>query len=321
MSAAPRRLLILHSRAAPRGVRQHMVCVIADHLAARGIEVVDVYGTSQAVPADGVLVHVDLSVVPAAYAQFAQRYRVQINAGARDIRKRKFVDGLLSREDAYPLPVIVKSDLNYGGEPEYKEQTRVERAFRRLYRIATAAPSSMTAKSDYRIFPLLAAVPADLFTPDTIVQKLMLETDAGKNLLREYVFLGNRHYENIERSDGMIITEDEHVSCLPFTPHPRLLNLRRRLNLDYGKIDYVLIDGEPFVFDANKTLGLGSVTAGYTLADDYANMLASFADEIERALSDPDYRITPLSGTTPSGSRTRKPPSRFPHAARTTAKA
>jgi len=37
------------------------------------------------------------------------------------------------------------------------------------------------------------------------------------------------------------------------------LALREKLHLDYGKIDFVISDGKPFVFDANKTMGLGHV--------------------------------------------------------------
>jgi hypothetical protein len=32
--------------------------------------------------------------------------------------------------------------------------------------------------------------------------------------------------------------------------------LRRKLDLDYGKIDYLLVDGEPVMIDVNKTIGL-----------------------------------------------------------------
>ena len=151
-------------------------------------------------------------------------------------------------------------------------------------RLERQSKYAIRSKEDYRIYPTLSDVPRHFFRNDFVVQKFMTETDGEQFVLREYIFLGDLHYENIERSDKLIITEDEHVSCEPFAPHPRLLATRRRLGLDYGKIDYTLIDGEPFIFDANKTLGLGEYGDTNWLADDVAGMLRAFAEEVFRLL-------------------------------------
>ncbi len=286
MTARPKRLVILKGRGTPRGARHHMVALIAEHLARLGVEITYLHGTDKFVPADAVFVHVDLSVLPPAYVRFAQRYPLQINAGAADIRKSVYADGLLHRGDRHDGPVIVKTELNYGGTPEHMERTLASRIARRLKRIMTGAPAPVIqAKTDYRIFPSLADVPDAFFTPDNVVQKLVVEMHGGKHVLREYLFLGDLHYENIEHSDEAIITEDEHVSCSPFMPHPRLLDLRRRLGLDYGKIDYVMVDGAPFIFDANKTPGIGYSTDTAGLAPDVLNMLEAFAGEVFRLLN------------------------------------
>lgn len=291
------RLVILQSRSTPRGARHHMVAMIADHLTRRGVEVIWLHGADTFVPADAVLMHVDLSVIPAAYSRLAARYPRQVNAGALDIRKSLYADGLLQRGDAYDGPVIVKTELNYGGTPEHLERSLASRLFRRLGRMLRGAPQpAIQAKADYRIFPRLTDVPADWFTPDNVVQKLVVEIEAGKHVLREYLFLGDLHYENIERSHEAIITEDEHVSCRPFVPHPRLLQVRRALGLDYGKIDYVMCDGAPFIFDANKTAGIGFADDPAKLEPDVLAMLEAFAEEMLRLLSDP-----PVSGFTQPG--------------------
>ena len=70
-------------------------------------------------------------------------------------------------------------------------------------------------------------------------------------------------------------------------PHPRLLNLRHRMKLDYGKIDYVMIDGEPFIFDANKTMGLGSKAGTEAFGDGVNRMLKAFAEEIASSMEAP----------------------------------
>lgn len=288
MTQRPKRLVILQSRSTPRGARHHMVAMIADHLARRGVEVIHLHGTDEFVPADAVFVHVDLSVLPPAYVRFARRYPLQINAGAVDIRKSAYADGLLNRGDRHDGPVIVKTELNYGGTPEHLERSLPARMARRLGRLLTGAKTPVIqAKTDYRIFPSLADVPADYFTPENVVQKLVVERMDGKHVLREYLFLGDLHYENIERSDEAIITEDEHVSCSPFTPHPRLLALRQNLGLDYGKIDYVMVDGAPFVFDANKTAGIGNLGDPAHLDLDVLDMLEAFAGEVLRLLNEP----------------------------------
>lgn len=280
------RLVILHSRAAARGAPHHMVSVIAAHLERRGVEIVHLYGASKFVPADGVLVHVDLSVVPPAYERLARKYPLQFNAAARDIRKHVFADGLLGRDDTYTGAVIVKSDLNYGGVPEYNELTRLQRGLRKLGRLLRGLPApALLTKADYRVYPSLADVPAHHFTDGAIVQKMMLEKDGEKNLLREYMFLDDLHFENVERSASEIITEDEHLSCAPFTPHPRLIDMRRRLGLDYGKIDYVMIAGTPFIFDANKTIGMGHKAGTAGFGEGLQGMLRDFSTEIFRKLT------------------------------------
>lgn len=297
MPDRPKRLVILHSRGTARGARHHMVMLISEFLDDLGVDVVHLCGTDRFVEADGIFVHVDLSVVPGHIRRFAQRYPKQINANASNIRKRVSVDGLLNRGDSYAGPVIVKSDLNYGGLPELKALTLSGRALRHLRRMLSGQPArTILTKADYRIFPSLGDVPPEYFTPDNVVQKLILEKDGEKNLLREYMFLGDLHYENIERSTAEIITEDEHISCEPFVPHPRLLRLRRQLNLGYGKIDYVMVDGEPFIFDANKTPGLGAWGGTDYFATDIKQMLLGFAEEICRTLQNGEMQKASTKG-------------------------
>ncbi len=316
MAKRIKRLAILHSRTAARGGRHHMVSLIAEDLAAQGIEVVHLYDTRNYVPADALFVHVDLSRVPARVQHFAERYPLHINAAARDIRKRTFADGLLSKGDSYDAPVIVKSDLNYGGIPEYEAQSLATRALAKTFRLITRSPSvRILSKEDYQIFLSLEDVPEGYFGPGNVVQKMFLEKDGGKNVLREYMFLGSLHYENIERSDTEIITEDEHVSCLPFTPHPRLIEVRRRLKLDYGKIDYVMVDGTPFIFDANKTMGLGGKT-GEAFGPGLRQMLRAFAGEIRRVLHDADSASFTLAGGAGAAAEQTSRSVQSPHPAR-----
>jgi hypothetical protein len=274
-----------------------MVSIIEDALNRLGVEVVHLYDTDTTVPADLLLVHYDRSVVPEEVVKFSRKYRRQINSGALDIRKHLYADGLLNRKSIYNGPVIVKSTLNYGGQPESNSSSLAMRIRKRAERmLGLSSTALIRSKDEYRIYDSVRDVPKRHFSDHHVVQKLMPERDGDKNVLREYVFFGNIHYENIERSANLIITEDEHVSCKHFNPHPRLLEMRQKLNLDYGKLDYTMIDGEPFIFDANKTLGLGDVIDKEVAGnEEYTSMLHAFALEIVRIVNDPEFRTYDLS--------------------------
>tara|TARA_R110000744_G_scaffold15711_3_gene43551 strand:+ start:1735 stop:2655 length:921 start_codon:yes stop_codon:yes gene_type:complete len=290
MSNSKARLAIINELSYSPGDRRHMIVLIEEALEAMGVEIVHITKASGYVPADAVFVHIDQSIISPEARALALRYPVSINAYATDIRKFRYIDGLLGRDDSWDGPVIVKSNLNYAGMPERNAARQQGPIARRLLsrvanRLHRQSKYTIQSKEDYRIYPTLSDVPRHYFRNDYVVQKFMAENDGEKNVLREYIFLGDLHYQNIERSDKLIITEDEHVSCEPFEPHPHLLATRRKLGLDYGKIDYTLIDGEPFIFDANKTLGLGEYGDSEWLADDVAKMLRAFAGEVFRLVT------------------------------------
>ena len=290
MSNSKARLAIINELSYSPGDRRHMIVLIEEALEAMGVEIVHITKASGYVPADAVFVHIDQSIISPEARALALRYPAAINAYATDIRKFRYIDGLLGRDDSWNGPVIVKSNLNYAGMPERNAARQQGPIARRLLsrvanRLHRQSKYTIQSKEDYRIYPTLSDVPRHYFRNDYVVQKFMAENDGEKNVLREYIFLGDLHYQNIERSDKLIITEDEHVSCEPFEPHPHLLATRRKLGLDYGKIDYTLIDGEPFIFDANKTLGLGEYGDSEWLADDVAKMLRAFAGEVFRLVT------------------------------------
>tara|TARA_R110002051_G_scaffold91441_1_gene160923 strand:- start:1272 stop:2192 length:921 start_codon:yes stop_codon:yes gene_type:complete len=290
MSNSKARLAIINELSYSPGDRRHMIVLIEEALEAMGVEIVHITKASGYVPADAVFVHIDQSIISPEARALALRYPAAINAYATDIRKFRYIDGLLGRDDSWDGPVIVKSNLNYAGMPERNAARQQGPIARRLLsrvanRLHRQSKYTIQSKEDYRIYPTLSDVPRHYFRNDYVVQKFMAENDGEKNVLREYIFLGDLHYQNIERSDKLIITEDEHVSCEPFEPHPHLLATRRKLGLDYGKIDYTLINGEPFIFDANKTLGLGEYGDSEWLADDVAKMLRAFAGEVFRLVT------------------------------------
>jgi len=255
------KIVVLNAAGDTRASGRYAIDTMISEWRALGVEVAQVFGPVAFVYADLVFVHVDRSVVSEAYLELARRYPLGVNRSAGDIRKHRYIDGRLSASSAYDGPVIVKTDLNYAGAPERSSEMARLRARQRILRTLQRAfsPSAprMKSKKDYFLARSLRAVPRGYFSDEHVIQEFRPERDGADYILREYIFLGDSHYENVERSSRAIFEEDRHVSLRPFSPHPKLLETRRRLGLDYGKIDYTLVDGVPFILDANKTLGRG----------------------------------------------------------------
>jgi hypothetical protein len=251
---------------------------IVHHLALRwredGHEVLYVYGTRRRVPADILLVHVNLSVVPPDYLRFAERYPVPLNARVADIRKSTISRNLVRPGDDWRGPVIVKSDLNYGGVPEHRlggnwaEQRFPlwRRLVRRAARIAgrTDAPGGW---EDYEVFDGIEQVPADrLRSRRVVVERFRPEREGGLFHLRIYQFLGERYSCSRLASPSPVVKAQNSVRVERIEPHPAILAWRETLGMDYGKLDYVIDDGEVVLLDVNKTTGASRQMADADLA-------------------------------------------------------
>jgi hypothetical protein len=113
-----RRIAILVLKEQRKVDRPYMIHDYSAFWREAGHDVVTLYGVDEFVPADALIVHVDLSVVPDEYLEFASRYPVVLNGRVKDIRKRAISRHLVTRGDSYRGPVIVKSDLNFAGASE-----------------------------------------------------------------------------------------------------------------------------------------------------------------------------------------------------------
>lgn len=228
-----------------------------------GVEVVYLYGTERFVPADLVLVHVALSVVPEPYLEFAARYRIVLNGRVRDIRKTVTSRYLVQAGDDWDGPVIVKSDLNCGGSAEYRSSLtglRRLRAVRAVSRRLTATPTWR----DYRVFERLADVPASLVeNPDLVVERFLPELEDGLYHIHMYQFLGGGERCSRIGSRDPVFKADTSTAAHVVEPHAAARAWREELGLDYGKIDYTLHEGEVILLDANKTTGASGTYLEY----------------------------------------------------------
>lgn len=263
------RIAILNRKDTRQDTSIHFIQLMKQIWASRGATVTDLFGVDRHVDADLLIVHVDASTVSSEYTEFARRFPRVVNLGATDITKDRYIDGLLSPADTYPGRVIVKTNLNNAGIPERAAARNApisQRALNKVRRMCSGPRKSMSSKADYLIFDALSDVPDSYFSRQFVVQEFRPERVDNGYLLREYSFLNDRHVLRIEHSGRPIITSGTELETSYDPPHPALLALRSKLGLDYGKIDYAMINGRPFIYDAKKTLGMGGKATEHTLA-------------------------------------------------------
>jgi len=264
-----RRLLIIHHADEKRlGFKRHLIHVMIQAWKAAGIEVMEVFGTREAPPADVAFLHIDLSIIPPAYLKFAQRYPIVLNGTVTDIRKSHLSLLRIDPGSDYSGPVIVKSALNCAGDPEmvyFRHRSKLQRLFNRKPP-GPSHPIRIESKADYRIYATPMEVPEALWKcPDLVIEKFMPEQHNGLYCLREWYFCGDKSVQWVELSPDPIFTSGQQVHHLDVPIPSELHALRKKLGFDYGKFDFTMVDGKPVIFDFNKTTGVIDPKAPKTL--------------------------------------------------------
>ena len=265
MTLTRRRFVILfHESATEQTLKNYYITRLADHWREDGHDVIFCFGVSRAVPADLSIVHVDLSVVPDRYLEFARRYPIALNAKVRDIRKSTISRNLLRRDDVYDGRVIVKSDLNYAGAPErFLEPDgpgAVSLPSRLIAWYQRTKSLKLDSPLDYRIYENLQQVPRRYFEQkDLVVEKFLPETDNGLYCTRNFHFLGDSMACIRRKGRHPIVNSSTYVEVERVDPHPEIVAMRESLGFDYGKFDYVVVDGRVVLLDVNKTIGWAGV--------------------------------------------------------------
>lgn len=250
-------VVLLHEGQAGKSLAPYSIARLLPVWVGDGHQVSLAYGPRRVPQGDLLFLHVDLSVVPQDYREVAARFPVAINARIVDIRKSRTSTHLLQRGSAWDGPVIVKSDLNFGGEPE-----------RRLLGLTAARPlvqadgSTLHAcpLAEYEVYARLAEVPdAHWRHPGLVVERFLPERHGELYQLRTCHVLGEDVQGYVHRSPHPLVKGSTVVERLEVAPHPGVLARRRELGLDYGKLDYVVHGDEAIVLDVNKTTGGGSL--------------------------------------------------------------
>ena len=241
-----RKIAILYHEKQRAKAMNYIIDCYAEYWREDGHEVIPLFGIAHFVPADLIIVHVDLSVVPKEYLDFARRYPVVLNGGVRDIRKSTFSRLRLKPGDLYEGKVIVKSNYNYAAGPERDLGVALDPR--------GVSASFFWSPQDYQIYENRKAVPGVLFDdPNVIVEKFQPEYADGLYYMRAMLFVGNHATCSRISSREPIVNAATLVHMDRVEPHPDIVKLPKAMGFDLGKFDYVIHEGKALLLDANKT--------------------------------------------------------------------
>ena len=265
-SHLPRRIVILvHARDREAERRPYQIWGIADIWRSWGIDVVVQHGIDRFIDADLVVNHVDLTVVPEPYVRHMARYAAGINRRCVDCSKRVVSTNLLAEGERWDGPVIVKTNLNYGGALERSVlASRPARAWENLRTRLSRHPWRVRrylSTFEYAVLGSVSEVPEDVWrNPHLVVERFLPERDGDMYVLRMISLFGDRWTSRRAVSAVPIVKSSNVIRAEDVPPHPDVFEAARRLGFDRGKIDYVLHGGRggrAVVLDANRTNTMG----------------------------------------------------------------
>lgn len=196
------------------------------------------------------ILHCDCSIIPPEYANVSKYFPYTINGSVLDITKRAVSQASLVQSDRWDGPVIMKTNYNAYGVPEFKHN-------RQAAKKGHVAPHVLGARiKNYQIFENMSQVPPETWKDlDFTLERFIPEVEDDGYAVRTWTFWGDqercrRHVSTDKFVKGKNLLRSEN-SDVP----KQLRETRRKLGFDYGKFDFVVHEGEPVLFDANKTPG------------------------------------------------------------------
>lgn len=205
---------------------------------------------------DLAILHVDRTRIDPGLVPQNPAGRPILNGGVLDISKRSFSTVRVERGDAWDGAVIVKSNLNFFGNLEWINRPHglLERKRRSLARTHWKL-ARMLPPDTYPVLPRVSAVPGWVWKdPELIVERFVPEREGDLYCLRGWVFFGERGYTFRLFSTKPIIKATSIVRHeFLGEPPAELVEFRRLQRWDFGKFDYVEVDGRPILLDINKT--------------------------------------------------------------------
>ena len=255
-----------------------------------GLRVSFIYGTDDRPEAELLIPQIDLTHTPDEYVDYCNSYHNVINRYVTDISKRRISSNLLWGDEEYHGPVIVKTDNNAAGVPDYRMSKIHNNIFRRVAHKVLPVAEHLLGRQmawrktliPYRIYNNLSEVPAGVFKNcELVIERFLPEKEGKRYFMRHYLCLGDQVRSVrvsglspfLKRSTCELVDEG-------LVPPDEVVALRRHLGLDYGKIDYVMNEGQVVILDVNRTPGLPGTPAATALTvNDLADGIWSLLDK------------------------------------------
>lgn len=240
-------VILIHQHGTLEDQKGYTIRYMADVWKLQGVEIVVQVGPGPALEADVAIQHVDLTRVPVEYLACMRQYPVTINAFQADLSKRVVSRQLVKAGDDWRGPVIVKTDFNSAGWKEAE--------------LAAKGRGPARVLQDYPIFDNQNQVPDTVWQDQSlIVERFLPERDGDDYVLRQWQFFGDKEYGRIGWCDNPVIKArfQKRTEELWEVPE-RIRELREELAFDFGRFDYGIVDGEPVLWDANRTPTMGLV--------------------------------------------------------------
>lgn len=232
-------------------------------------------GPAKKLNADIGILHMDRTWISEAWLPENPGRIPLLNGSLLDISKRRISRNLLQRDSGYQGPVMIKTNANYFGWPERASSS--SRIMLNFYHMLIRKNISwrwtrLFLPGSYTVLDSMDQVPAWVWRrDDLVVEKFLPEKDGNEFALRTWLFFGPMEYgvRMVSRHPVVKageITRYEYIDDYPVS----LRKTRIELNADFGKFDYVMVNGEAVLLDVNKT---PSMTAANPSSGHSPNML------------------------------------------------
>ena len=206
------------------------------------------------------IVHVDLTELPAVFHSVADQYSRCINGRAITIDRRLYSRLILTLEDRYGGPAIVKTVLNSQGFPELRYAARSGPGswLIHLTRKIITPDFKRAQCPDYEVFPKAIDIPLGCWSDP----RLIVERFAPGALTLPIVKYRYHFFLDVELTTrsvcASLLSDEASVEAVEFVSDipSEVIGVRQDLHLDFGAIDYFVVDDECYVIDANKTIGM-----------------------------------------------------------------
>lgn len=204
------------------------------------------------------ILHMDRTWISATWLPDNLQGRLLLNGSMLDISKRRISRNLLGRDSGYIGPVIIKTNANFYGWPE--RSAMASRTILGFYQKLLQKNLSKRLKQQfppegYPILDSICDIPAWVWRrDDLVVEKFLPEMEGNEFALRVWLFFGDKEYgarmfsrNPVVKAGG--ITRYEYIHSVPGS----IRKVRDELAMDFGKFDYVIVNGEAVLLDVNKT--------------------------------------------------------------------